>query len=136
MVRTQNIGIDGSGSNTVFDPVGYKKIIDPPSGVIFPGIEPVAPPAVHTDGIGIAEPEGVCKTGIQKISEAFPFFVRESGIAPVGGGILQVDFLMGHIQISAGNDRFALVQFLQTQAEGFVPFQPMVDSCQFFLGIG
>ena len=66
--------------------------------------------------------EGVGEAGFQGPGEAFPLFVGEACIAPVGGGILQIDLLMGHIQIAADNDRLGLIQTSQMIPEGFVPF--------------
>lgn len=62
MVRTQNLVMDRCGGDPVCDSVGYDKIVNAPAGIVFPGIEAVAPPAVHTSGIGVQVAEGIRKT--------------------------------------------------------------------------
>ena len=66
--------------------------------------------------------ERVGEPGVQKPPEAFPFLVGEARVAPVGGGIFQVDFLMGDVQVAAGDDGLALVQLAEVCPKGFVPF--------------
>ena len=109
MIGSENIRINRRCGNLFRQSVGHQEIIDSPSCIVFPGIEPVAPPAVHSRGIGIAEPEGIRKTCLQELAEAFPLLIGKTGIPPVAGGILQIDFLMGNIQVAADNDGLVLV---------------------------
>ena len=111
MVRTEGVCVDWGGNNPVLQAIGYNKVVDPPASIVFTGIETVAPPAVDACCIGMEVTEGICKTGMQQCAEALPFLIREAGISPVGGRILQIDFLMGYIQITAGNDWLCLIQF-------------------------
>ena len=122
VVGTENIGINRRGLDPVCKTVRDQKIVDAPAGVVLPGIEPVAPPAVDACGIRIEMTEGIGETGFQKLSEAFPLLIGEAGVSTVGRGVLQVNLLMGHIQVTTHNDRLTGVQLHQVIPECFVPF--------------
>lgn len=66
--------------------------------------------------------EGVGEPGVQKPPEALPLLVGEARVAPIGGGIFQVDLLMGDVQVAAGDDGLALVQLAEIGPKGFIPF--------------
>ena len=97
MVGAHDISIDGGIGDLFCDPVGYQEIVNTPSGVVLPGVEPVAPPAVDAGGIGIQIPESVGEACSQGLGEAVSFLVRETCVPPVGGRILQVYFLVGNV---------------------------------------
>ena len=127
--------MDGGGADEIFDPVRDNKIVNSPAGVVFSGIKTIAPPTVNAGCIRIQKAEGIGKAGSQQFAKTVPFFIGETGTAPVGGRIFQVDFLMGHIQVTAGDDRLFLVELTQVSTEGFVPLQPVIDPGQSLLGI-
>ena len=54
----------------------------------------------------------------------------------IGLRILQVDLLMGHIQIPAVDHGLALFQTLHVAQEGLLPLHPVVKPCKLPLGIG
>ena len=118
MVGAEDFGINGRGGDLFSGAVGNKEIVDTPAGVPFAGFEHIAPPGVSTHSIGIQMAEGISEAGVQKLFEALTLFVGETGATPVGFGILQVDFLMGDVQITADDDTFTAVQLFQIVAEG------------------
>ena len=122
VVGAKGIFINGGGGNFIRDPVGNDKIVNTPACVLFSGFEHIAPPSIAIRCVGVQMAEGVGKTCLQCLGEACPLFIGETGIAPIGFGILQVDFIVGHIQIAAGDDGLGFIQFGQIGAEGFVPF--------------
>ena len=136
VVGAEDIAVNGGSGDFVRNAVGYQEIVDAPAGVILPGLEHIAPPGIGTGGVRVQIAEAVRKAAAEQHSEGFPFFVGESGIAPVGGRILQVDFLVCHIQIAADDDGFAFVQFVQISPEGRIPFHPVVKPCKSTLGGG
>ena len=136
MIRTKDLGMDRGSSDLIGDAVRYKKVVDPPSGIVFSGVEAVAPPTIHTGCIGIKVTEGVGKASLQQFSETFPFFVRETGISPVGGRVLQIDFPVGHVKVTAGDDGLFGIQRGEIFPESIIPFQSMIDPCKPLLRIG
>lgn len=100
MVGAKNIGINGRFPNLVPKPVGNQKVIDPPSGVFLPGMEPVAPPAVCAGLFRVKEAEGVRKAAVYQSLEAAPLLIGKTGAAPVGARILQIDFTVRDISIT------------------------------------
>ena len=46
MVATIDVIMDFSGFDLIHDAVGDDEIVDSPAGVLFPGVEAVAPPRV------------------------------------------------------------------------------------------
>ena len=65
--------------------------------------------------------ERVGEPGVQKPPETFPFLVGEARVAPVGGGIFQIDLLMGDVQVAAGDNGLFPVQLAEVCPKGFVP---------------
>ena len=94
-------------------PLRHEKIIDAPADIALPHAGIFGPPRIGVRSIGIQVAEGVDKSGIEQLRHLLPFFVRETGIAAVGAGILNVDLLMGDVQVAADDNRFALVQLQQ-----------------------
>ena len=112
MVRTEDFGVNRCCCDFISDPVGYQKIVDSPSCVVLTGIEAVTPPAVCSGYIGVSEPESIREACFQQLSEAFTLLVRETRIAAVAGGVLQIDLVVRHIQVTTGDDRLPAVQIL------------------------
>ena len=121
VVRALDVRIDGRGGDFVRNAVGDEEIVDTPARVVRPGVEHIAPPCVRAGGVRVEAAEGVGEPGVQKPPEAFPFLVREARVAPVGGGIFQIDLLMGDVQVAAGDDRLFPVQLTEVCPKGFVP---------------
>ena len=67
--------------------IGYQKVINSPSGVVFPGVEAVAPPAVGPGQIWVEVAEGVGEASFQQPGKALPLFVGETGVATVGARV-------------------------------------------------
>ena len=80
MVGTKHIGVNRGSCNSVGKPPGYQEIINPPPGVILPGVEHVAPPGVRTDGIRVKEAERIRKARLKEPYEAFPFLIGKNSI--------------------------------------------------------
>ena len=128
--------MDAGAVDPFAQPVRDQKIVDAPAGILLPGLEHIAPPGVGAGLIGVQIPEGIGKAAFQQLGEAFTLLIREAGVTPVGGGILQIDLLVGNIQIAAEDHGLDLIQTAQVCSEGFLPFHPMINSCKLPLGIG
>ena len=79
---------------------GCDEIVDPPSDVLLPRLEHVAPPGIGVRLIGVEVSEGVHIARVDHGGELVPLLLGEAGIAGVGLGILEVNGLMGHIYIT------------------------------------
>ena len=53
----------------------------------------------------------------------------------IGLGIFDIDFLMGYIHVSAHDDRFAVVQFVEIGLKVFFPCHTIVQTAQLILRI-
>ena len=63
-------------------------------------------------------------------------FLLSEEHASVGGWILQVDLLVGDIQITAYDHRLDTIQLYQILPESIIPLEPVVQTCQFPLCVG
>ena len=70
VVGAEDVGIDRGGGDLFGDAVGHQEIVDAPAGIIGPGVEHVAPPAVGPGGVGIQVAEGIRKARLQQTAEA------------------------------------------------------------------
>ena len=81
--------------------------------------------------------ERIHEARLHQPSEPTPFLDREPMVADVGLGIGQIDFLMGHIEVSAKNHRLAGLQCFQMSPKGWIPFQlPVRQPGKVALGVG
>ncbi len=89
--------------------------------------------------------ERVGEARIQKLGELPALLVGKARGPAVGTGILQVDLLMGHVEIATHHHGLRLARFAARQdtrlkplaevAEGVVPFHAVVDAGQLVLGV-
>ena len=135
MVRAKNITVDGCILNLRRQPVRDQPIVDAPSRVIFPGIKAVAPPAVCPQRVRMAKAKGIRKATIQKRRKLLPFLIGKACISPIWPGILQIDLLMGDIEIPTDHHRFLCIQGHQMVSEGIFPLHPVINAFQSLLGI-
>ena len=110
MVASEYFGMDactGEGGGKAFRD---QKIVDTPAGVLLACLETIAPPAVGIGLVGMEMAEGVYKTALEQEGHLLALLIREAGIATVGLGVLEVDFLVRHIEVATDNNRFPLVK--------------------------
>ena len=92
--------------------VGHDKVIDAPAGVVFAGMEAIAPPGILDLG-GMQLAEGVFESVGQEAREGVPLLVGEAGIQVVGRWVLEVDFVMGDVQVPGIDHRLLFLESLQ-----------------------
>ena len=88
MVRPVNLRMYARADQFLIQPIGYKKIVDAPTGILLACPETVGPPGVDVLLVRIEIAEGIGETGCQQLAELAALLVREAGIATVGLGIL------------------------------------------------
>ena len=80
--------------------------------------------------------ETVGKAGSQQFGHLAPLLVGEARRAAVGAGVLQVDLLVGHVQVTADDHRLFGVQVQQVSTQVILPLHAVVNAGQFVLGVG
>ena len=89
MIAPQDIGIDQTVGDLLHQPVGYHKIVDPPSRVVVAGVVEIGPPAVCAGPVGIKGAKAVSKAAVEQLCKLFPFLVSEARIFPIRAGIFR-----------------------------------------------
>ena len=89
--------------------------------------------------------EGVGETGVHKLGELPALLVGETRRTSVGARVLQVDLLMGHVEVAAHHHRLRVaggavgqhagLKPLAEIAEGIVPFHTVIDARELHLGV-
>ena len=80
--------------------------------------------------------EAVGEARRQQLGHLGPLLVGEARAHPVGLCVLDVDLLVGHVQIAAEDDRLFGIQLQQVGAEGVLPCHPVVQPLQAVLAVG
>ncbi len=91
MVGAEYLVVDGGTEELGLQTVGDEEIVDAPPCVLLAGLETVGPPGVDVLPVGIEVTERIGEARRQQFAELAALLVRESGVAAVGLGILQVD---------------------------------------------
>ena len=76
---------------------GYAEIVDAPSCVLLPRVEPVRPPGISAGSVRIQIAEGINEACIQQFAEFAAFLIRKTGLSTIGLRVFQVNLLMRHI---------------------------------------
>ena len=76
------------------------------------------------------------KAGFEDFAEAGAFLFGKAGVAAVGFGIGQIDFLVGHIEVARHQHRFVPLQGLDKSEESGIPGKTVGQAGQFRLGVG
>ena len=79
---------------------------------------------------------GIAEATRKQIAELLALLVGKAGIMTIGLGVLDVDFLVGYIQVATEDDGFLLVESLQISAEVVFPPHAIVESLQPVLRVG
>ena len=135
MVGAGDFAVDRRGRDAVAQTVGDQKIVDAPADVLLPRAEAVAPPGICAGQLRIAKTKGVCKAARKQLREFPAFLVGKAGVPAVGFRILQVDFLMGDVQVAAEDHGSLRVKRAKIGAQRVLPRHTVVDALQAVLRI-
>ena len=80
--------------------------------------------------------KSVRESAPQNLAEASPLVIGKACVVVVRLGILQIDLLMGHVQVSAVDHGLGLLQLFDIPKKGLLPLHAVGQSGQFSLGIG
>lgn len=90
-----------------------QKVIEPPAYVLLAGVHHVGPEGVGVGLLGVELAEAVGEAGFQQLAEALALFRGEACVLLVPLGVLQVDLLVGHVEVTAQHHGFLNVQLTQ-----------------------
>ena len=136
VVRPEDISVYLGVGQFVVYPFGCQEVVDAPASVLLARLEAVGPPRVDALLRRVEVAEGVGEARLQQGGELGTLFVGESGVATVRLGVLQVYFLMGHVEVTAYHHRLAGVELQQVVAEVVFPGHAVVQSAQLVLRVG
>src|SRR5699024_7740685 len=88
VVAALDLAVDVRPGDLLRQPPGDDEVVDAPPGVVLPGVEAVAPPAVGPGLVRVEVAEGVHEPRLQQLRHLPPLLVGEPGVAPVGPRIL------------------------------------------------
>ncbi len=112
-----------------------QKVVQTPADVFGSRVHHVGPEGVGIGLFRIQLPKTVGKSGLQKFGEALTFLGGEACVLAVTLGVLEINLLVGHIQISTQHQGLALVQATQVGPEIHIPGLTVVESHQTTAGI-
>lgn len=100
---------------------GQHKVVEPPAHVFVAGVHHVGPEGVGVGLLGVQLTEAVHEAGLQQLAEALALLGGEAGVLLVSFGVLQIDLLVGDVQVSAQHHRLLDVQLAEVRSEVGVP---------------
>ena len=120
VVGALDVGVDEGVGEMGTETIGDDEIIDTPTGVLLTRLKTVRPPGIF-DLLRIEVAESIRKTCIQQVRELRPLLISETRIMTIRLGILDVNLLMRHIQVTTKDHRFLGIQTLQISPEVILP---------------
>ena len=130
MVGAVDVSVYLCAGQFVAKAVGDEEVVDAPAGVLLAGPETVGPPGIDVPLVRVKIAESVGEARLEQSGELGTL------IAAVGFGVLQVDFLMSHVQVSADDDGFLRVERQEVGTEVVFPRHAVVQAAQFVLRVG
>lgn len=107
---------------------GQHKVIEPPAHVLITAAHHVGPEGVGVGLVGVDLAEAVGESGFQQLGEALALLRSEAGVFLVPLGVLQVDLLVGHIEVATQHHGLLHVQLAQIQPEVHVPGFAVIEA--------
>ena len=114
--------------------IAHHEIVDAPPCVLLARLETVAPPRIR-HLLRILPSERIRKATGQQVAELLALLVGKAGIHAVALGVLQVDLLVGHVQVATEDHGFLGVEALQVTAEGILPRHAILQALQSVLRV-
>ena len=81
------------------------------------------------------ETPAVDESGSQEFGHLGTFLIGEAGVEVIGSGILEVDFLVGDVHVTADHDSFARGQAGDISPEVILPAHTVIQAAKAVLGI-
>lgn len=106
------------------------KVVQTPTHVLGARIHHVRPEGVGIGLLGIQLTEAISKTCSQELAETLSLFWSEACVLAVAFGVLQVNLLMGHIEVTTEHQSLTTFQIAKVCAEVYVPRFAVVKANQ------
>ena len=106
MIAAEDIFMDIRVNQGILQSIRYKEIVDPPTCIVFAGVEAVAPPGISAFRIRMEVAESIDEPVGDHFAELGAFLVRKARVLAVCFPILQVDVLVGNVEVAADDNRF------------------------------
>ena len=135
VIRPQDFGSNKGILQVRSQSCGKEEVVDTPAHIPTSGARHRAPPGIVSAAF-FELAEGVYKSRFEEGTKTFAFFDRETMVTDVCFRVRQVDFRVCHVEVTAEDHRFLLLQFFEVREEIDVPFLTVGQSGQFALGIG
>ena len=133
MVASEDIFMDIRVDQSILQSFRYQEVVDPPTCIVFAGVEAVTPPGISAFRIRMEVAESIDESVRDHIAELGAFLVRKARVFAVRFPILQIDVFVGNVEVTADNDRFFCLQALQKSQKGRFPKHPVVQPLQLLL---
>lgn len=114
---------------------GQHKVVEPPSHVFVTSVHHIGPEGVGVGLLGVELTEAVHETGLQQLAETLALLGSEACVLLVSFGILQIDLLVGDVQVAAQHHRLLDVQLTEIRSEGGVPSFAVIQTHKASAGI-
>ena len=135
MVGAEDIGMDSGIDQAFAQTIGNDEIVDAPAGILLAGLKTIRPPGIlHL--VGIFKAEGVGEAIGQQLAELGALLVGEARIMAVGFRILDIDLLVGHVQVAAEDDGLLGIEALEIGLEIILPRHAVVETLKTVLRVG
>lgn len=119
MVAAEDIGMDIRSDDRGAQGIAHQKVVDTPPRIVLSGIEAIAPPRIRPLKPRVKHAEGVHEARREQIGKLAALLIGKACIAAVGFRVLQVDFLVRHIEIAAHHNGFWLRRFTRARQRKF-----------------
>lgn len=121
MVTAHRLVADLAVAQACHQTRGHQKVIKPPADVLLASAHHVGPEGVGVLLLGVELAEAVAEARLQQLAEALPLIWGEAGVLLVPLGVLQVNLLVRHVEVSAQHHGLLHVELAQVIAEVLVP---------------
>lgn len=113
-----------------------QEVVQAPAHVLAPCVHHVRPEGVGVGLLRIQLTEAIGKASGQELAETFALFRSEARILTVAFGVLQVNLLVGHVEVTTQHQGLATVQVAQVFAEIYIPRFTVVEANQTAPSVG
>lgn len=115
---------------------GQQEVVEPPAHVLGAGVHHVGPEGVGVGLLWVELAEAVHEAGRQQLAEAFALLWGKPRVLLVPFWVLQVDLLVGYIEVAAKHQRLLYVQLSQVSLKVHVPGFAVIQADEASAGIG
>lgn len=114
---------------------GQQKVVEPPAHVFVTSVHHIGPEGVGVGLLGVQLAEAVHETRFQQLAETLALFGGEAGVLLVPFGILQVDLLVGDVEVAAQHHWLLYVQLAQVCPKVNIPRFAVIQAHEASAGI-